>query len=186
MTELRPENNGDLQDDLMKYDNVRQNLKRLEILDYVKRDYPQYPWGLPTLDRRLRCFGIRYISYDTPIEEVEDAVQKEIDGPGRLLDYKGQIITRRLGQKSITNSPAIEFFFFNLQRRKINPQRVLNIELFQFQISFRPPICSQICGKGLSFVQKLKITHEQKQHFSGKGVHATIYSEGKCPILITT
>ena len=34
---------------------------------------------LPTLDRRLRCFGIHYINYDTPIEEVEDAVQKETD-----------------------------------------------------------------------------------------------------------
>ena len=43
-------------------------------------------------------------------------------------------------------SPAIEFFFFNrnLQRRKINP----HIELFQFQISFSPPIQSQICGGG--------------------------------------
>ena len=61
---------------------------------------------LPTLDRRLHCFGIRNINYDTPIEEVEDAVQKEIDGPWRHLGYKGQIIpemiTRRLGQKSIT------------------------------------------------------------------------------------
>ena len=63
--------------------------------------------------------------YDTPIaiEEVEDAVQKENGGPGRLLGYKEQIITRRLGQKSLTKRPAIEFFFFNhnLQRRKINP-----------------------------------------------------------------
>ena len=158
MTELRPENNGDLQDDLMKYDNVRQNLKRLEILDYVKRDYPQYPWGLPTLDRRLRCFGIRYISYDTPIEEVEDAVQKEIDGPGRLLDYKGQIITRRLGQKSITKSPAVEFFFFNhnLQRRKVNPQRVLNIELFQFQICCGPPIWFSDKWEGSQFRAKIE------------------------------
>ena len=40
------------------------------------------------------------------IEEVEDAVQKEIDGSWRHLGYKGQIIpemiTWRLGQKSIT------------------------------------------------------------------------------------
>ena len=80
---------------------VRQNLK-----DSNKSVIPTISVELPTLDRRLRCFGIRYINYDTPIEEVEDAVQKEIDGPLRHLGYKGQIIpemiTRRLGQKSIT------------------------------------------------------------------------------------
>ena len=37
MAELRPEDDVHLQDDLMKY--VRQNLKRLGILDNVKLDY---------------------------------------------------------------------------------------------------------------------------------------------------
>ena len=50
---------------------------------------------LPTLDRRLRCFGIRYINNDTSIEEVEDAVQKEIDGPWRYLGYKGKMLCRK-------------------------------------------------------------------------------------------
>ena len=45
-------------DDILKSDlenYVRQNLKRSEILDYMKRDYVQYKWSLATLDRRLRA-----------------------------------------------------------------------------------------------------------------------------------
>ena len=78
-----PEDDDDLQDYLRKY--VGQNLKRSEILDFVKRDYPQYPCSLPTLDRRLRLFGVRYINYDTKLEVVKEAVQKELAGPGKLL-----------------------------------------------------------------------------------------------------
>ena len=78
-------------DDILKSDlenYVRQNLKRSEILDYMKRDYVQYKWSLATLDRCLRFFDIRYIDYDVPLETVADAVQKELDGPGTLLGYR--------------------------------------------------------------------------------------------------
>ena len=78
--------NTDLARDLNSY--VAQNLRRREVLDFVQRDYPQYSWSLPTLDRRLRHFDIRYINYETPVEVVERAVQKELDGPGRLLGYR--------------------------------------------------------------------------------------------------
>ena len=40
-----------LRNDLEKY--VRENIKKCEILDYVKRDYPDYPWNMATLSRRL-------------------------------------------------------------------------------------------------------------------------------------
>ena len=98
----RPENDGDLQDDFMNVCSTE--FKKDSNISVI----PTISVELPTLDRRLRCFGIRYINYDTPIQEVEDAVQKEIDGPWRHLGYKGQIIpemiTRRLGQKSITEN----------------------------------------------------------------------------------
>ena len=81
-----PEDDDDLQDYLRKY--VGQNLKRSEILDFVKRYYPQYPWSLPTLDRRLRLFGVRYINYDTKLKVVKEAEQKELAGPGKLLGYR--------------------------------------------------------------------------------------------------
>ena len=88
-----PEDDDDLQDYLRKY--VGQNLKRSEILDFVKRDYPQYPCSLPTLDRRLRLFGVRYINYDTKLEVVKEAVQKELAGPGKLLGYRAMNLKLR-------------------------------------------------------------------------------------------
>ena len=75
-----------LKQDLEKY--VRLNMKRVELLDFVSRDYVQYKWSLPTLDRRLRHFEISYINKATPVEAVIDAVRKEIDGPGKLLGYR--------------------------------------------------------------------------------------------------
>ena len=75
-----------LRNDLEKY--VRENIKKSEILDYVKRDYPDYPWSMSTLSRRLRYFHIKYINYETPLNAVTDAVSKELNGPGRCLGYR--------------------------------------------------------------------------------------------------
>ena len=60
----------------------------LEILDFVKRDFPEYAWSVATLDRRLRQFGIRYIVYTASIGAVSEAVQQELNGPGKLLGYR--------------------------------------------------------------------------------------------------
>ena len=60
---------------------VRQNLKRSEILDFVKRDFPEYARSIATLDRRLWRLGIRCIDYTTSIEAVSEAVQQELNGP---------------------------------------------------------------------------------------------------------
>ena len=74
----------DLKCDLQKY--VNQNLRRSEIVDFVKRDYPSYFWSLPTLDRRLRYFEIYYIDHTTSLQQVSGAVEKELEGPGKLID----------------------------------------------------------------------------------------------------
>ena len=76
----------DLRHDLETY--VKQNLRRLEILDFVKAKYSNYRWSLRTLCRRLNHFGIRFIDYDTNLGSIEQAVRKEMDGPGRLLGYR--------------------------------------------------------------------------------------------------
>ena len=53
----------ELKADLEKY--VRRNLKRSEILDFVKLDFPEYAWSIATLDRRLdrawKAFGLQSI-----------------------------------------------------------------------------------------------------------------------------
>ena len=75
-----------LEEDLKRY--VAQNLRRTEILDFVKREYPEYAWSLRTLNRRLSYFKIRYNDYDTDLNEVENAVRQEMDGPGAFLGYR--------------------------------------------------------------------------------------------------
>ena len=57
---------------------IMQNMKRSEVLDFLKRDYPEYAWSLHTLDRRMRYFDAKYINYETD----------ENDGPGQLLGYR--------------------------------------------------------------------------------------------------
>ena len=45
-----------------------------EVLDFLKRDYPEYAWSLPTLDRRMRYFDITVGSLDS--KNVTMIVQK--------------------------------------------------------------------------------------------------------------
>ena len=47
-----------------------------------------YAWSVRTLSRRLHQFGIKYIKYDTNIDDVTCAVEKEMNGPGRFLGYR--------------------------------------------------------------------------------------------------
>jgi hypothetical protein len=67
---VHPDWEGDeqLKSDLQSY--VLQNLKRSEMLDFVRRGFPEYAWSLGTLSRRLSFFGISYINYETNIQEV--------------------------------------------------------------------------------------------------------------------
>ena len=58
-----------------------------EIISFVSRDFPQYTWSLQSLDRRLRHFEIFYMDYNVEVADVQQAVAKELDGPGKLLGY---------------------------------------------------------------------------------------------------
>ena len=75
-----------LAEDLRSY--VCQNFHRSEILDFMLSDYPWYKWSTATLDRQLRFFEIFYIDVDTSVDTVKEAVEKEINGPGKLLGYR--------------------------------------------------------------------------------------------------
>ena len=76
----------DLKNDLAKF--VRVNLRKLEILDFMRKDYPMYAWSLRSLARRMQYFGIQFTDHDVEVNEVDDAVKKEISGPGKLLGYR--------------------------------------------------------------------------------------------------
>ena len=61
---------------------------REEALDFLKRDFPQYAWSVRSLDRRMRYFDIYYNDRRVSVEEVKEAVKKELEGPGKLLGYR--------------------------------------------------------------------------------------------------
>lgn len=67
---------------------VAQDLRRKEILDFMKRDYAEYSWSFRSLDRRLRYFDIYYTDSNVSVQEVKDAVKLEVNGPGKLLGYR--------------------------------------------------------------------------------------------------
>ena len=67
---------------------IKQGLQRQEILDFLKRDFAQYAWSIRTVDRRLRYFDIYYHDKNVSVDEVKEAVKKELDGPGKLLGYR--------------------------------------------------------------------------------------------------
>lgn len=75
-----------LKDDLSQY--VRQNWKKSEILDFIELKYPMYAWSGRTLARRLQYFDIKFTDYEVDIEDMKEAVRREMDGPGQLLGYR--------------------------------------------------------------------------------------------------
>ena len=79
-------NDQKLETDLKSY--VANNFKKAEILDFVKQDFLQYQWSIATLARRLKSFNIKYINYQTDIDVVKNAIEIELDGPGKLLGYR--------------------------------------------------------------------------------------------------
>lgn len=44
-----------------------------------------YAWSERTLARRLQYFDIKFTNYEVDIEDVKEAVRREMDGPGQLL-----------------------------------------------------------------------------------------------------
>lgn len=58
------------------------------MIDFLKRDYSQYPWSIRTLERRLRFFEIYYNDRHVSVEDVREAVQNELNGPGKFLGYR--------------------------------------------------------------------------------------------------
>ncbi len=80
--------NRELEDALRLY--TRQGLQREEVLSFVQRDFPEYPWSLRTLDRRLRHFSIYRSDRNANLQDLRSAVESELNGPGKLLGYRAR------------------------------------------------------------------------------------------------
>ena len=100
------QNDEELQSSIKHY--VMQNMKRSEALDFLKRDYPEYAWNLPTLDRRMRYFDIKYINYETTVDEVVAASNTENDCPGQLFGYR--TLHKKLREQHGLAVPHVFFF----------------------------------------------------------------------------
>jgi len=57
-------------------------------LDFVSSDYPMYARSLRSLGRRLQFFDLKYTDYGVEASDVQEAVKKELPGPGMLLGYR--------------------------------------------------------------------------------------------------
>ena len=67
---------------------VREHLQRSEMIDFLKRDFSCYKWSIRSPGKRLRLSQIYYNDKNVPVEDVVDAMQKELNGPGALLGYR--------------------------------------------------------------------------------------------------
>ena len=63
------------------YQYVQQGLKRSEILDFLRRDFPQCPGSIRSLERRPRHFEILCCN-GVGIDDFMKAVENELKGPG--------------------------------------------------------------------------------------------------------
>ena len=53
---------------------VGDNSNWTEVLDYMKRDFLEYPWSQRTLDRRVRYFNIYKTDKSISVEDVQRVV----------------------------------------------------------------------------------------------------------------
>ena len=62
---------------------MKQNFRRNELLDFVSRDFSEYAWT-----RVLQWHHVTYTDPTVEVDGVEDAVRRELEGPGKLLGYR--------------------------------------------------------------------------------------------------
>lgn len=91
----------ELKEQISRY--VREGLQRVEMLDFLGRDFPQYTWSIRTLDRRIQAFDIKRIDRNVTVDEVKEAVKEELEGPGQLLGYRA--MQKKVRQEYNLNVP---------------------------------------------------------------------------------
>ena len=61
----------------------------------------------------MSYFDIKYTNYEVDVAQVEEAVRKEMDGPGRLLGYRA--MHKKVREIHKLNVPRNQFHFQVLQ-----------------------------------------------------------------------
>ena len=115
-----------LRDDLLKY--VSQNLRRKEILDFVRRDFSMYKWSISTSGVTEQCGALSQSSGSGPLFFCKSRLQAEIalncvnllqryvtstqhqlTSTKQLLKYKIRLNRRFLGSFILSTGIIIEF-----------------------------------------------------------------------------
>ena len=104
----------------------RINFKRTEVLEFLKRDYSNYEWSLPILDRNLCLFGIKYIGIDTKMETVNHAVQKELNCPGKLHGHRAMNQKLRTEHGIKVPQNLVQSVLYNLDYEGVACRRLEN------------------------------------------------------------
>ena len=85
----------------------------------MKRDFGDYNWSLRTLARRLKELGITYINHETSVDDAKEAVEKKINGPGKLFGYRA--MNQKLRTEYSVNVPS--HFVHNVMR-EVDPEGI--------------------------------------------------------------
>ncbi|CAH3019742.1 unnamed protein product [Porites evermanni] len=74
-------------------------------MDFLKRDFPEYPWSMRTLDRQLRYSDIFYKDQSVEVDIVKAAVENELKGRyPEGLEAHGSIGAKKKGKKGTFNT----------------------------------------------------------------------------------
>ena len=91
----------ELKEEMSRY--VQEGYQHSEMLDFLRRDYPHYAWSIRTLDRQFSYFDIKRTDRNVTVDQVKDAVQKELNGPGQPLGYRA--MQKKVRQEHNLNVP---------------------------------------------------------------------------------
>ena len=75
---------------------IKQILQCKEAINFLRKDFPQYVWSIRTLGRRSHYLGV-YKDDPVSVEDVKEAVKKDLKGPGKLLGYRS--MQKKMRQK---------------------------------------------------------------------------------------
>eukprot|EP00111_Clytia_hemisphaerica_P017474 TCONS_00051711-protein len=124
----------ELKEALKRY--VEQNLKREEIVDFVKRDFPDYQWSVRTLARRLEKFEIRYVDHHIDLETVKEAIQRELQGPGKNLGYRAMHLKLRTEHHLLVPRKLVSDVMYDLDPEGVQARGLIRKQKKQKQPYF--------------------------------------------------
>ena len=109
-------------------DYVTEGLRRKEILNFMLGDYDCHSWSIRTLDKRVQYFNMRYTDADVAVDEVEEAITQEIEGPGRIPGYRAMQEKLRQVYNLRVPRDLVHAVMYNMDPILRDPGAVIRVE----------------------------------------------------------